>query len=161
MISHTRLLEILDYDPKTGIFRWKISAGRAKAGSVAGTRLANGYWHVMIDYKYHSSHRLAWFYVTRAWPKDAIDHKNGNQGDNSFENLREATRAQNRWNTAGKAGHSKWKGVTYDAGRKKCWKMAFVIPNGVRIQKRFENEREAAEEWMFLALEHHGEFARG
>jgi hypothetical protein len=42
--------------------------------------------------------RLAWFYTTGAWPKDQIDHIDGNKSNNRFANLREATPSQNTQN---------------------------------------------------------------
>lgn len=161
MITHSRLLELMVYNPETGEFSWRVNRKGCAAGSKAGSLLTNGYLQIMIDGVKYSGQRLALFYVNGIWPKHTADHKSGNRSENSLQNLREATRKQNRYNTPPKPGcHSKWKGVTYDAGRKKCWKMAFKLPDGGKIQKRFEDEREAAEEYMFLALEHHGEFAR-
>jgi hypothetical protein len=159
MISHDRLLSLLDYNPGTGIFTWRVSRGQAKSGDVAGHALGEHYHQITLDYVPYSSHRLAVFYVTGEWPS-LVDHKQYGEGQDAFSNLRIATPQQNRWNSPPKVGHSKWKGVTFDKGRKKCWKMAFKLPSGEIIQRRYEDEREAAEEYMFLALEHHGEFAR-
>lgn len=160
MLTHSRLLELLSYDPETGEFRWKVDKGGIRAGSIAGCKLGDHYRQIAIDGEKYSSHRLAWFYMTAEWPKFDVDHKEHSEGD-KFSNLRSATDKQNRYNTAPKMdGHSKWKGVTFDKGRKKCWKMKFVKPDGTHIQHRYEDEREAAEEYMFLALEHHGEFVR-
>lgn len=161
MLTHSRLLEILSYDPETGEFRWKTKSSKySKHSGLAGTKLGPNYRQIMIDGVKYSAHRLAWFYVTGEMPSVDIDHKDHADGD-KFDNLRPATEKQNRYNTAPKPNcHSKWKGVTFDKGRKKCWKMKFVMPDGVHIQRRYEDEREAAEEYMFLALEHHGEFAR-
>ena len=128
-------------------------------GSTAGTALSSGYVQIMVDGEKYLAHRLAWFYETGLWPNEQIDHQNTDKSDNAFSNLRLASAGQNRWNTKGKSGLSVWKGVTYDPGRKKAWKLSFRIPNGRVIQARFLHEKEAAEEWMFLALAHHGEFA--
>ena len=39
--------ELLDYNPKTGIFTWAISRGsRATKGGIAGQFTAQGYWEV-------------------------------------------------------------------------------------------------------------------
>lgn len=159
MIEHARLLDVMNYDAAAGVFTWKVNNGKARAGKTAGYA-NNGYWKITIDYEVYTGHVLAWFYVYGVWPSKDIDHRDTDGLNNAIDNLREATPTQNRWNTAPKLGHSKWKGVTYDKGRKKCWKMGFKMPDGAQIQKRFEDEREAAEEYMFLALEHHGEFAR-
>lgn len=159
MITHQRLTELLHYSPETGIFTWLVSRGQAKAGDIAGASLGERYHQITLDYVPYSSHRLAIFYVTGEWPL-VVDHKSYGEASDAISNLRVATFQQNRWNSPPKNGHSKWKGVTFDGGRKKCWKMAFQMPNGLRIQRRYEDEREAAEEYMFLAIEHHGEFVR-
>lgn len=161
MITHERLLELLHYDPETGVFTRKSARGGGKAGDAAGVLLSNGYIQIMIDYQKYGAHQLAWFYVHGEWPNRDVDHKDTVKNNNSIANLRLATARQNRYNTAKRQGtSSKWKGVAYDPGRKKCWKMSFRLPDGGVIQRRYEDEREAAEEYMFLALEHHGEFAR-
>ena len=62
--------------------------------------------------KYYA-HRVIWCMVHGYWPKDDIDHKDGDPRNNRPDNLREATRSQNlansernrmrgvRWNGAG------------------------------------------------------------
>lgn len=160
MLTLERLKELLSYDAATGEFRWKVRRGKMLAGSIAGTQYGTRYRQITIDWVPYSSHVLAWFYSTGEWPEGVIDHKAYGENADAKDNLRLATWQQNRWNSPPKIGHSKWKGVTFDKGREKCWKMAFKMPDGTKIQRRFSDEREAAEEYMFLALEHHGEFAR-
>jgi hypothetical protein len=93
-----RLREVLDYNPETGEFVWRMSNGkRAVAGQPAGGISRNGYVRISIDTR-HYAHRLAWFYVHGVWPKGQIDHINGIRDDNRIENLREATASQNGQN---------------------------------------------------------------
>jgi len=160
MITHQRLLDLLAYDPETGVFTWRVNRGGMRAGQEAGCALGDRYCQIMLDYKHYSAHRLSVFYTTGKWPDAVVDHITYGENSDAVSNLRSATWQQNRWNTPPKIGHSKWKGVTYDKGRTKCWKITFKLPSGPIIQKRFADEREAAEEYMFLALEHHGEFVR-
>lgn len=92
------LRELLSYNPDTGEFRWLVSRGTARAGSVAGTRQNNGYWIIKISRRGYLAHRLAWVYVHGEWPVDQIDHRNGVRDDNHIANLREATELQNKQN---------------------------------------------------------------
>src|SRR5262249_54636343 len=64
-LSHARLCDLLDYDSKTGEFRWRKQMSlSAKAGDVAGTRRNDGYCSIKIKGRDYRSHQLAWFYMT-------------------------------------------------------------------------------------------------
>jgi len=98
-LTQSRLKEVLDYNPETGFFIWKIDrAGKAKVGSVAGSSKTNRYRQIMVDGIMYHAHRLAWFYVHGSFPLNMIDHINHQTDDNRIKNLREATRKQNREN---------------------------------------------------------------
>ena len=43
----------------------------------------------------HYAHRLAWLFATGEWPKETIDHINGDRGDNRIANLRDVPRRIN------------------------------------------------------------------
>lgn len=93
------LRELLSYDSETGVFTWRTKPSpRLPAGCVAGTRLPNGYRHIKLAGRYYKAHRLAWLYVTGAWPALDIDHRNGSRDENWFNNLREATGSLNQQN---------------------------------------------------------------
>ena len=99
MLTHSRLTEILSYDPATGCFTWKVDVARnVKAGTVAGNTNCYGYMRIRIDKKAYFAHRLAWFYVTGEWPKATIDHINRKKTDNRFANLRDISLLANQHN---------------------------------------------------------------
>ncbi len=90
-ISYDRLHELLNYNPETGIFTWKIDRGNFKAGKQAGTLHHLGYINIIIDWKSYGAHRLAWLYINGYFPENQIDHINRDKTDNRIKNLREAT----------------------------------------------------------------------
>ena len=99
MIDAATVRELLDYDPAIGVFRWRRKTGSKPAGSAAGTPHKGGYClRIMIDRKCYRSHRLAWLYMTGAWPDFEVDHRNTDGTDNRWENLRPSTRAGNMQN---------------------------------------------------------------
>lgn len=159
MLAHDRLLEVLDYDPETGLFHWKSAHQSVQVGDEAGY-LDDGYVKISVDGRTYKAQRLAWFYVTGEWPEYDTDHKNTNRSDNRFDNLRPATRGQNmmniglkKHNTSGYKGVSFWK----KTGK---WKAQIQV-NKVKIFLGYhDTPREAYEAFIFAALEHHGEFAR-
>ena len=94
------LRSILDYDPATGAFTWKISnSNRVKVGSVAGSQSDKGYLCIRVCSRRYKAHRLAWLYVYGVWPEDQIDHINRNRADNRISNLRDVSHKQNHQNT--------------------------------------------------------------
>ncbi|WP_313063302.1 antiterminator Q family protein [Atlantibacter hermannii] len=89
-----KLYEALYYNPDTGNFSSKLHAGVRMRCIIAN----NGYIYVCYGGKKYAAHRLAWFYYHGRWPKEEVDHVNGNPSDNRIKNLREATREQNTHN---------------------------------------------------------------
>ena len=95
------LNEILSYDPETGIFTWKVnrSTGTARAGTEAGTLTSNGHRQIGLNGIKYYAHRLAWLLHYGEWPTKYLDHIDNNPDNNRISNLREATHAENLWNT--------------------------------------------------------------
>jgi hypothetical protein len=98
-LTAERLRSLLSYDAETGVFVWLVSTnGRIKVGDIAGNLDSNGYMHIGCDGKTYKAHRLAWLWKRGAWPKDQIDHRDGDKTNNRWANLREATNAVNQQN---------------------------------------------------------------
>jgi hypothetical protein len=91
MLSAARLRELLHYDPTTGVFT------RRSNGRGAGYRAKTSV-EIRVDHQLHRAHRLAWLYMTGAWPQNHIDHIDGDQFNNRFANLRDVTRTVNMQN---------------------------------------------------------------
>ena len=99
MITQTRLKELLNYDPISGIFTWKTSRGGRKPGSIAGTKcIHKGYITIQIDGTLYRAHRLAFLYMIGRLPEDQVDHIDRCKDNNAWSNLRECTQAENQLN---------------------------------------------------------------
>jgi|LakMenEpi03Aug12_release.lakeMendotaPanAssembly.Ray.scaffolds.fasta_scaffold412168_1 hypothetical protein len=97
MITQERLKELFDY--KNGFLINKVSrCSTSPVGRISQRTRTNGYSGTFVDGTEYATHRLIWLYFTGLHPNGDIDHINGVRSDNRFENLREATRAQNMQN---------------------------------------------------------------
>lgn len=94
------LRALLEYDPETGVFKWRVSrkGPGAKAGGAAGWTRSDGYVSIKINGHKHWAHRLAWLYVYGAWPQHGIDHIDGNSRNNAIVNLRDVPHVVNLHN---------------------------------------------------------------
>ena len=91
--------ELLDYDPETGVFTWKIAplSKPSIIGNAAGTpRL--GYSVITIDRTGYRAHRLAWAWVHGEEPPAVIDHVDGKKDNNAISNLRDGAGGVNAMN---------------------------------------------------------------
>ena len=158
-MTQDKLKELLDYNPKTGLFTWKVYKKCVTKGSVAGSIKNTGYLSIGINYKTYTAHRLAWLYVYGSTPKN-IDHINGNKLDNRLENLRECSISENAKNMKiTKRNTSGVKGVNFDKYHKK-WR-AELFSNGKRVFiNYFLNLNEAKLAIDTARNEHHQNFAR-
>lgn len=151
--------------------------------------LGEGYWTILDSrdyyrlrgYKWYIFGRCGKFYAQRSKiianertvpvamhreiikaPKGKlIDHRNGDSLDNRRENLRPATRAQNRRNAVKtrRKTSSKYNGVSLEK-KSRSWKMQ-LRRNGRTISSgRFKNEIDAAKAYDKAAKKYFGEFAR-
>lgn len=93
------LSRILDYDPGTGRFVWKINAStKAQVGKDAGTLDSYGYTIIRFQGKGYKAHRLAWILTYGEEPDGLIDHINRVRSDNRISNLRVVDAHQNAQN---------------------------------------------------------------
>ena len=93
------------------------------------------------------------------WPKDEIDHKDLNKGNNKWLNLREATKSQNIANSTKRHDNtSGFKGVSWHSQYKKWF--AQLVKNGELVfAKPFQDKIKAAKAYDKAALKYFGEFA--
>ena len=159
MITQGRLKEVLDYDPETGEFCWRVTLSRrAMAGKRAGATSPSVLFRLIgIDGVRHMAHRLAWLYAYGTFPIGHLDHINRNKSDNRIKNLRKATKIENGGNSKARKSRSGLKGAHWHEGAKK-W-TSDIHHNGKKIYLGlFGTAKEAHAAYCQAAKEHFGEF---
>lgn len=115
-------LGIINYDEYSGAFTWSKSRRGCSAGKSAGHVNREGYLVIKLNRKAVLAHRLAWFLMCGEWPKDGIDHINGDRTDNRIESLRAVSHAINMQNKRAAMANNKscaLLGVTWNKQHKK------------------------------------------
>lgn len=97
----------LSVDVASGVVTWidPSKHHRNLTGNPAGYAFGDKgkkYWYVKVDGKPIKRSWLVFLFDTGQWPKEQLDHRNGNSLDDRRENLREATQMQNAWNHKGR-----------------------------------------------------------
>lgn len=136
------ITEALDYDPDTGLFRWRHAVGlRIKPGMIAGSKTDKGYIHIFYKGKCYKAHRLAFMFMNGSMPDDEVDHKDGNGENNKWVNLRGCTRNENQQNLpVYKNNSSGYQGIDECGGRFR----ARISFNGKRYSSVYFETIEAA-----------------
>lgn len=96
-LSADRLRELLDYNPETGVFTWRVTRSNARAGKAAGNVCKKGLLHIGVDGSMYSAHMLAWLYVHGVMPRQKeIVWLNGATTDNRIANLAPRVKSADR-----------------------------------------------------------------
>ena len=143
MLTQAQAKRLFHYDPVTGELR-----GRRKV-------IASEY--VRVDGVLYRATHVIWVWMTGKWPTHTIDHRDTNTHNNSWGNLREATRSEQQANrTSGYGGKLKW-AIKQPNGRF----AAIVGYNNKRYRAGvFDTEQEAHDAAFKLAQRLHGGFVR-
>lgn len=157
--------DLLDYDPETGIFRWRPRNPDVKgwnkrmAGTVAGTISFYGYVMINVERTPRCAHRLAWLMMTGSMPL-LVDHIDGDKANNRWRNLRVANKSLNAANSKVRTDNTSGsKGVSWDSARER-WS-AYINCEGYRFfLGRFATREEAAAAYAAAADKAFGDFAR-
>ena len=162
-LSAETLRQIVHYDSGTGVFTRLLGT---RKGQIAGTSSDTGGKSkrrlVWVQGKQYKAHRLAWLYMTGAWPDDEIDHIDGDSLNNRWENLRVATHQENRSNN--RAYRNNRLGVRGVQQRSNGRYRAYIAPSGrmkslgdFATLEEAKATRQAAERKYFGAFAHDGE----
>lgn len=156
-LSRDRLMEIVDYDPETGVCRWKEQVSKIyKVGDIAGSEDTKGYIRVCVGGVRYGIHTLGWLFVHNEWVM--IDHKDEKPWHNWITNLRKATYSQNNhrkhnYNPLGFVGVRQSPNGRYRAS---------IRINGIITSLgTYDTPEEASNAYKKAATEHFGEFANG
>ncbi len=153
-VSLDRLKELLDYDPETGIFRWKIrTSNKVQVGDIAGSVDNKGYTKICIGGHRYPASALAWLYMHGELAM--CDHEDNNPGNDAIANLRKATYSQNnhRKYTYNPLGHV---GVRFRSGR---YHAHIRIDGRITRVGSYDTVEEAAQAYKEAATKHFGGFA--
>lgn len=160
-LTHKKLLSVLRYNPRTGIFVWKISpSNNAPAGSAAGCADDRGYVKIRIDGTVYYGHRLAWFYVHGKWPKKLLDHRNLLKSRNVIKNLRQCNHSQNKANRRKQRNNTSGVKGVYWHKRAHRWIAQIMVKKRNTYLGSYKSKRAAALAYRTAAKVSFGEFSR-
>ena len=142
-MTQAELTRMLHYNPNSGVFTWRASSRRGWNGKRAGWVDEQGYLYIKIAGTLRPAHRLAWLYMTGAWPPSGyIDHIDTDPSNNRWENLRDATKRTNQENRRrpGRRNKAGFLGVSPNGDR---WSASIVSHRNKHHLGTFDTPQEA------------------
>lgn len=170
--SQAYLRECFDYDPATGVLRWR-ERPREHFGTIRGWRVFNskfagrecatvnsdGYVKVWINGHHRYAHRVIWKLMMDEEPA-TIDHRDHEEGNNAFANLRPATKAENGGNMRVHSKRTAPGSLKGAYAHREKWHAQIGIDRKTIYLGTFDTEQAAHEAYCAAAKEHFGEFWR-
>lgn len=150
--------KLLRYNPDNGKFYWLATTkhGSVKAGDVAGSTMKTGYMQIKIKQKMYLQHRLAYLFTYGRWPKQEIDHINGDKSDNRIINLRDASPSLNKQNrrTASERNKTGYLGVYYCKTRD-CYTAQILVDGSNKHLGAYNNPKDAHNAYVKAKRKYH------
>ena len=168
MVTPEEIKSLVDYDPKSGIMRWKprpdsmFSCKRIAdgwntkyAGEITAPSVCReGYSQISIFGVKYRSHRVAWAAHYGKWPEGEIDHINRIASDNRIDNLRDVRPVDNLRNKGDyKNNMSGHKGVTWHKSSGKWMAQIKVNKRNIHLGL-FDDAAEAGKAYQAAKMEH-------
>ena len=126
-----------------------------EVGSVFNGSLDQGYRRVRVFRRMVQEHHIVWYLHTGEWPKQQLDHIDGNGFNNHPDNLRLSTNKENHraFKRVKEGASSKWRGVSWE---KKCikWRSSIRVDGKDNNLGTFTCEKEAALAYNYAALQY-------
>lgn len=144
----SELLARLRYDEETGKLFWREHEGHKYfntrfAGKEAGYKKGFGYLAISWEGMNLLAHRVIWKMKTGKEPAASIDHIDGDQSNNRWNNLREVSHDQNMWNAKlFRNNKSGYRGISFIQHHQK-WRAAISV-NGKKQHLGYFNTPELA-----------------
>ena len=132
LLSQSELKRLLHYNPETGVFtRLVKTAHRIKIGDIAGCK-DKGYLRIRINGNLYLAHRLAFLYITGAWPENEVDHDDRIRDNNKWDNLKDSTVQYNNKNHKIRSDNkSGFNGVYWDKNCKR-WRSQIAVDGEIK-----------------------------
>ena len=150
------LRELFDYDPATGVVRYKKPRKRVRVGAPVTREHPAGYLWLSIDRKNYLLHRVIWKMVTGVDPAGEVDHKDRNRKNNAWANLRLATCSHNRCNASSEGKLPR--GVVRRQGRTNFY-ATIQVQGRRKFLGTFDSAEAAHQAYKAASLELQGEFS--
>lgn len=162
MITAERLRELLDYNPETGDFTWRVKKARVRIGDKAGCiakRKDKEYLVIRVDQNNYYAHRLAFLWMTGEFPNELVDHNCSNGLDNRWETIRACSTVQNSTNKVNRGSNNTSGFLGVFPSHKGLWTAQVTIHGQTKTIGTFDTAELAARARDAAAKELHGEFA--
>ena len=124
-----------------------------EVGSVFIGSLCQGYGRVGVLGMSAQEHHIVWYLHTGDWPKQPLDHIDGNGFNNHPDNLRPSTNKENQraFKRVSEGASSKWRGVGWHK-RYGRWVAYIKVDGKNKNLGYFTCEKEAALAYNYAAL---------
>lgn len=136
-----------------GTLHWRHPERNRKRGPLGAKAGHGGRLQVRLRHGHEYVHRLIWVWHHGYWPKDQIDHINGDRLDNRIQNLRELDNAANCQNR-------RHRGVTFEKRAGK-WRARIMVDGRSISLGYYVSEVDALDAYQDAKLRLHESFASG